>query len=62
MQYGSCCGNTGEAANLNTKVKKMAASQFALSNQNIVEQLKENAKNIIFLIGSNKKCEHIGNH
>ena len=46
MQYGSCYGNTGEAPNLNTKVKKkMADSRFALSNQNIVEQLKENAKN-----------------
>ena len=45
MQYGSCYGNTGEAPNLNTKLKKMADSRFALSKQNIVEQLKENAKN-----------------
>ena len=46
MQYGSCYGNTREAKSLNTKVKKkMADSRFALSNQNIVEQLKENAKN-----------------
>ena len=46
MQYGSCYGNTGEAPSLNTKMKKkMADSRFALSNQNIVEQLKENAKN-----------------
>ena len=45
MQYGSCHGNTGEAPNLNTKLKTMADSRFALSNQNIVEQLKENAKN-----------------
>ena len=45
MQYGSCYGNTGEVPNLNIKVKKMADSRFALSNQNIVEQLKENAKN-----------------
>ena len=45
MQYESCYGNTGEAPNLNIKVKKMADSRFALSNQNIVEQLKENAKN-----------------
>ena len=31
---------------MNTKVKKkMADNRFALSNQNIVEQLKENAKN-----------------
>ena len=45
MQCGSCYGNTGEAPNLNIKVKKMADSRFALSNQNIVEQLKENAKN-----------------
>ena len=44
VQYGSCYGNTGEAPNLNTKVKKKADSRFALSNQNIVEQLKENAK------------------
>ena len=35
MQYGSCYGNTGEAPNLNTEVKKMADSRFALSNQNI---------------------------
>lgn len=42
---GICYGNTGEAPNLNTKVKKMADSSFALSNQKIVEQLKENAKN-----------------
>ena len=27
--------------------KKMADSRFALSNQNIVEQLKENAKNTL---------------
>ena len=41
MQCGSCYGNTGEAPNLNTKVKKKKAdSRFALSNQNIVEQLK----------------------
>ena len=46
MQYGSCYGNTEEAPSLNTKVKKkMADSRFALSNQNIVDQLKENAKN-----------------
>ena len=46
MQCGSCYGNTGEAPNLNTAVKKkMADIRFALSNQNIVEQLKENAKN-----------------
>ena len=45
MQYGSSYGNTEEAPNLNLKVKKMADSRFALSNQNIVEQLKENAKN-----------------
>ena len=45
MQYRSCYENTGEAPNLHTKVKKMADSRFALSNQNIVEQLKENAKN-----------------
>ena len=45
MQYRSCYGNTGEAPNLNTKLKRMADSRFALSNQNIVEQLKENAKN-----------------
>ena len=46
MQYGSYYGNTEEAPSLNTKVKiKMAYSRFALSNQNIVEQLKENAKN-----------------
>ena len=44
MQYGSCYGNTGEAPNLNTKLNKMADSRFALSKQNIVEQLKENAK------------------
>ena len=31
------------------KWKKMADSRFALSNQNIVEQLKENAKNKITL-------------
>ena len=35
--YESCYGGT--------KVKKMADSWFALSNQNIIEQLKENAKN-----------------
>ena len=29
---------------MNTKVKKIADSRFALSNQNIVEQLKGNAK------------------
>ena len=41
----SCHGNTGEAPDLNTKIKKMADSLFALSNQNIaVEQLKENEK------------------
>ena len=45
MQYRSCYGNTWEAPNLNAKVTKMADSRFALSNQNIVEQLKENAKN-----------------
>ena len=46
MQYGICYGNTGEAPSLNTKMKKnMADSRFTLSNQNIVEQLKENAKN-----------------
>ena len=45
MHYGSCYGNTGEAPNLNTKVQKTADSRFALPNQNIVEQLKENAKN-----------------
>ena len=43
MQYGSCHGNR-EAPNLNTKIKKMADSPFALSNQNIVEQLKEMRK------------------
>ena len=45
MQYQSCHGNTGEAPNLNTKLKTMADSRLDLSNQNIVEQLKENAKN-----------------
>ena len=44
VQYGSYHGNTGEAPNLNTKLKTMADSWFALSNQNIVEQLKENVK------------------
>ena len=29
---------------MNTKMKKMADSRFVLSNQNIVEQLKENEK------------------
>ena len=40
MQYASCHGNTGEAPNEN----KMADSRSALSNQNIVEKLEENAK------------------
>ena len=35
MQYASCHGNTGEAQN----------EKPALSNQNIVEKLEENAKN-----------------
>ena len=45
MQYGSYYENTREAPHLNTKVKKMADSWFALSSQKIVEQFKENAKN-----------------
>ena len=45
MQYGSFHGKTGETLNLNTKLKIMADARFALSNQNIVEQLKENEKN-----------------
>ena len=46
MQYRSCYEDTREVPNLNTnlKVKLMANSQCALSNQNIVEQLKETAK------------------
>ena len=41
MQYGSCHRNTGEEPN----EKKMADSQTALSNQNIVEKLEENVHN-----------------
>ena len=44
MKYESCHGYTEEASNLDTKLKIMANSRFALSNQNIVEKLKENAK------------------
>ena len=44
VQYGSCYGNAGGAPNLNTKAEKDGWQSFALSNQNIVEQLK-NAKN-----------------
>ena len=44
MQWGSCHGNTWEVANLNTELKKTADRRFALSNQNIVEELKENEK------------------
>ena len=44
MQYGSCHGNIGEAPCLHEMKKKMVDSRFALSNQNIVEKLEENAK------------------
>ena len=40
--YGNCHGNDKEAPILKTK---MADSRFAEVNENIVEELKENAKN-----------------
>ena len=46
MQYGEVAMETpGKRQIWTPNYKKMADSRFALSNQNIVEQLKENAKN-----------------
>ena len=46
MQYGEVAMETlGKRQIWTPNYKKIADSRFALSNQNIVEQLKENAKN-----------------